>query len=86
MNTRPTQSFISRWPLATLGRNGAVWMLITAFFFVCVHATGKFLLQHYSVVQVVWGRYAFHLLLAILILAPKLGRLVRSTNLKLQLL
>lgn len=67
-------------------QSGVFWMLITAFFFVCVHATGKFLLQHYSVVQVVWGRYAFHLLLAILILGPKLGRLVRTTNLKLQLL
>jgi drug/metabolite transporter (DMT)-like permease len=61
-------------------------MLITAFFFVCVHATGKFLLTRYPVVQVVWGRYIFHLLLAMLILAPHLKRLVRTTNLKLQLL
>lgn len=61
-------------------------MLITAFFFVCVHATGKYLLTRYPVVQVVWGRYFFHLLLAVLVLAPRLTRLVRTTNLKLQLL
>lgn len=67
-------------------KNGVVWMLITAFFFVCVHATGKFLLLHYPVVQVVWGRYVFHLLLALLVLAPHLARLLRTTNLKLQLL
>jgi drug/metabolite transporter (DMT)-like permease len=70
----------------SLFKSGVVWMLITAFFFVCVHATGKFLLTRYPVVQVVWGRYIFHLLLAMLILAPHLKRLVRTTNLKLQLL
>ena len=86
MNTRPTQSFISRWPLATLGRNGAVWMLITAFFFVCVHATGKYLLTRYPLIQVVWGRYIFHLILALIILAPRLMHIIRSGNLKLQLL
>ncbi len=67
-------------------QNGIVWMLITAFFFVCVHATGKLLLTRYPVVQVVWGRYVFHLLLAMLVLAPHLKRLIRTTNLKLQLL
>jgi len=67
-------------------QSGVFWMLVTAFFFVCVHATGKFLLLRYPVVQVVWGRYAFHLLLAILVLAPHLKRIVRTANLKLQLL
>ncbi len=67
-------------------QSGVVWMLITAFFFVCVHATGKLLLTRYPVVQVVWGRYIFHLLLAMLVLAPHLKRLMRTTNLKLQLL
>ncbi len=70
----------------SLFQSGVFWMLVTAFFFVCVHATGKFLLLRYPVVQVVWGRYAFHLLLAIIVLAPHLKRLVRTSNLKLQLL
>ena len=77
---------LDRWTRsAGLLQSGVFWMLITAFFFVCVHATGKFLLQHYPVTQVVWGRYTFHLLLAMLVLAPRLPRLVRSTNPKLQL-
>lgn len=79
-------SFISRWPLAALGRHGAVWMLITAFFFVCVHATGKYLLTRYPLVQVVWGRYIFHLIFALIILAPRLAQIIRSGNLKLQLM
>ena len=70
----------------TLLQSGVVWMLITAFFFVCVHATGKFLVARYPVAQVVWGRYFFHLLLATLMLAPHVPRLIRTTNLKLQLL
>ncbi|MGI9449734.1 MAG: DMT family transporter [Geminicoccaceae bacterium] len=70
----------------SLLQSGVFWMLVTAFFFVCVHATGKFLLTSYPVVQVVWGRYAFHLLLAILVLAPHLKRIVRTADLKLQLL
>lgn len=61
-------------------------MLVTAFFFVCVHATGKYLLTRYPLVQVVWGRYIFHLILALIILAPQLVRIIRSGNLKLQLL
>lgn len=70
----------------SLLKSGVFWMLITAFFFVCVHATGKFLLTRYPVVQVVWGRYVFHLLLALLILAPHLKRVLRTSSLKLQLL
>lgn len=85
MSTRLFQGFISWRQLSALGQNGAVWMLITAFFFVCVHATGKYLLTRYPLVQVVWGRYIFHLILALIILAPRLGQLIRSGNLKLQL-
>ncbi len=78
---------VSMWHRSrSLLQSGIAWMLITAFFFVCVHATGKFLVARYPVVQVVWGRYVFHLLLALLVLAPHLDRLVRTTNLKLQLL
>ena len=67
-------------------QSGIFWMLVTAFFFVCVHTTGKFLLTRYPLGQVVWGRYIFHLILALVILAPQLARLTRSGNLRLQLL
>lgn len=80
------QRVTGKWQLAKIGQHGAVWMLITAFFFVCVHATGKYLLTRYPLIQVVWGRYIFHLILALIILAPRLVRIIRSGNLKLQLL
>ena len=80
------QRVVGRWQLSTIGRHGAVWMLITAFFFVCVHATGKYLLTRYPLIQVVWGRYIFHLVLALIILAPRLAEIIRSGNLKMQLL
>ena len=86
MSTGPNLAAADQWRLSALSRNGAVWMLITAFFFVCVHATGKYLLTRYPLVQVVWGRYVFHLILALIILAPKLAQIIRSGNLKLQLM
>jgi drug/metabolite transporter (DMT)-like permease len=72
-------------------RAGAVprsiaWMLLTTFLFVCVHATGKYLVASYPVGQVVWGRYFFHLLFVVAVLGPRLGRAVRTANLPLQLL
>ncbi len=61
-------------------------MLVTTFFFVCVHATGKYLVATYPVLLVVWGRYLFHLIFALLVLGPRLPRLMKSENLPLQLL
>lgn len=86
MSTRPVQRAAGRWQPSAVLQSGVFWMLVTAFFFVCVHATGKFLLTRYPLVQVVWGRYIFHLLLALIILAPKLTQIIRSGNLKLQLM
>jgi len=86
MTTRPAPHAVGRWQPSAILKSGAFWMLVTAFFFVCVHATGKFLLTRYPLVQVVWGRYIFHLVLALIILAPRLVQIVRSGNLKLQLL
>ena len=86
MTTEPVSSLAARWQPASILKNGIFWMLVTAFFFVCVHATGKFMLTRYPLAQVVWGRYIFHLLLALIILAPRLAEVVRSGDLKLQLL
>ncbi len=65
---------------------GIAWMLVTTFFFVCVHATGKYLVVTQPVGQVVWGRYFFHLLFAALILGPRLRTLIRTDNLPAQLI
>ncbi|MGI9510571.1 MAG: DMT family transporter [Geminicoccaceae bacterium] len=86
MTTKLLQNGIGRRLSGSVLQNGVFWMLVTAFFFVCVHTTGKYLLTRYPLVQVVWGRYVFHLILALVILAPKLAQLIRSGNLQLQLL
>jgi len=65
---------------------GILWMLVTTFFFVCVHATGKYLVATYPVGQVVWGRCIFHLIFAAAGLGPRLRDLLRTANLKLQLI
>ena len=65
---------------------GAVWMLVTTFFFVCVHTIGKYLVETYPVAQVVWGRYVFHLVFAMLVLGRRQRQAMRTANLKLQLL
>ncbi len=64
---------------------GVVWMLITTFFFVSLDAVAKHLVSNYPVLQVVWGRFFFHMILAALILGPRFAVLARSANLPLQI-
>ena len=63
---------------------GIAWMVVTTFFFVCVHSLGKYLVQEYPVWQVVWGRFFFHLLIAAAILGPRLRQVFASQRLGLQ--
>ncbi len=65
---------------------GIAWMVASTAILMGVHGSAKYLVAEMPVVQVVWARFAFHLLLAVLLLAPYLARVVRSRNLKLQLL
>lgn len=64
---------------------GVAWMLLTTLFFVSLDAVAKHLVSSYPVIQVVWGRFLFHLILAALILGPRFGFLARSANLPLQI-
>jgi drug/metabolite transporter (DMT)-like permease len=43
-------------------------MLLTMFFFVSLDATAKYLMQFYPVVQVIWGRFFFHMILVLAVL------------------
>jgi drug/metabolite transporter (DMT)-like permease len=45
----------------------------------------KHLVSSYPVLQVVWGRFLFHVILAALILGPRFAILARSANLPLQI-
>lgn len=67
-------------------RKGIYWMVLATVLFVCLDTTGKYLTQHYPVPQVVWARFAFHLLFVILILGRRIHRVVASHRLGLQIL
>jgi drug/metabolite transporter (DMT)-like permease len=64
---------------------GIAWMLLTSLFFVSLDTVAKHLVSSYPVIQVVWGRFVFHVLLAALILGPRFGFFARSANPLLQI-
>ncbi len=54
--------------------------------FTAMDALAKYLVQDYALVQVVWARFFFHMLWLLVILRAAILPLIRSANLKLQLL
>jgi len=66
-------------------KTGILWMLLTMFLFVSMDATAKLLTQSMHVTQVVWGRYFFHLLILLLLLAPRLRSLATTRHIGIQL-
>jgi drug/metabolite transporter (DMT)-like permease len=64
---------------------GIGWMLLTTFFFITLDTLAKYLMQSYPAPQVLWGRFFFHLLLAMAIMGPALLTGVRSSRPQLQI-
>jgi len=64
---------------------GIFWMLLTMLLFVSMDACAKFLTQSMHVLEVVWGRYFFHLLILMILLAPRLRTLMTTSHIRLQL-
>jgi drug/metabolite transporter (DMT)-like permease len=60
-------------------------MLLASFLFVSMDTTVKYLLQTYSVPQMVWARYSFHMLFLILFLRGRLPRIMATQRLGIQL-
>ena len=72
-------------PAAASGR-GIPWIMLATFLFVTMDTMVKTLLHDgYELPQVVWGRYFFHVLFLMIVLAPRIRTVARSANLKLQL-
>jgi len=67
-------------------RVGIAWMLISMFFLVSMDAVAKTLNQTYPVQQVIWARYFFHTALLLLIFNRRTVEILRTRNLRLQLL
>ena len=59
-------------------------MILATFFFVALDTVGKYLIARYPVEQVVWARFAFHLLLFAAFLGPGLRAAMRSRRPGLQ--
>jgi len=58
-----------------------LYMLYTVIFFAVLETTGKYLSRFYPVPEVVWARYTVHLLLMLVVLAPRLRlRLVTTAR------
>lgn len=65
---------------------GMLWMICTMFLFVTMDTVAKHLSQTYPVFQVVWARFAFHLITVAILFRSQLAQAFRSRNLKLQLI
>jgi drug/metabolite transporter (DMT)-like permease len=65
---------------------GILLMLGAIFLFSAMDATAKMLMARYDPIQVVWARYAGMMAVVALVLAPRLGSLLRTRHIGLQLL
>ena len=65
---------------------GILLMLGAIFLFSAMDATAKYLMARNDVMQVVWARYAGMMAVVAILLAPRLGPLMRTRHLGLQLL
>jgi len=66
-------------------RRGIFWMLGAMMMFSGTNAFAKLLMVHYPVMQVVWARYFFQFLLLSIFLAPRIGKVMVTSKLKIQL-
>ena len=65
---------------------GILLMLGAIFLFSAMDAAAKALMAHYDPIQVVWARYAGMMTVVAVLLAPRLGPLLRTRHMGLQLL
>lgn len=65
---------------------GILWMTLAVVFGVLTDAIFKHASGIYAVIQVVWARFAFQMLMVLVLFAPNLGRLFVTQRLKLHLL
>ncbi len=66
-------------------RRGILWMLAAMMMFSGTNACAKFLTGHYPVMQIVWARYFFQLLLLMIFLGPRIRQVMVTSKLNLQI-
>jgi drug/metabolite transporter (DMT)-like permease len=74
------------WRALSDTQKGITCMVLVTLCFASMDATAKELTRTYDPFFVVWARYTVHAVGAVLILAPFLGRLLKTEQLKLQIL
>lgn len=84
--TSPPSSVPAPPPAAGNVRQGVLWMVLAMFCFVTMDSVAKELVKTHSVSEVVWGRYFFQVAVLAVVLAPRLRRLMVTSNLRLQLI
>jgi drug/metabolite transporter (DMT)-like permease len=76
------KAFLSFSPTA----KAVIYMIIAAVFLTALDAFAKQLTKSHHTLQVVWARYFFQILWAVLLLAPRVPQLMKTDHLGLQLL
>lgn len=74
-NTRPSDT-----------HHGILWMFAAMMFFSSTNVAAKLLTHDYPVMQVVWARYFFQMLLLSIFLAPRLQQVLVTEKVTIQLL
>ena len=76
-------------PTPKYGQNagqGILWMLLSMLFYVGMDTIGKYLAQTYPVIEIVWARFLFHLLLMAPVIWSQLPGTVVSHSYRFQVL
>jgi drug/metabolite transporter (DMT)-like permease len=70
---------------AATPRRGILWMLACTIFFVSLDTTAKYLTRSYPIAEIVWGRYLFHTIFALVWAGRSLPAVLRQARFGMQL-
>ena len=63
---------------------GILWMLLSMLFYVSMDTIGKYLSQTYPVIEIVWARFLFHLIMMAPVIWSQFPRVVMSESYRYQ--
>jgi drug/metabolite transporter (DMT)-like permease len=66
-------------------KRGIFWMMSAMLVFSITNSFAKLLMANYPVIQIVWARYFFQLILLLVFLGPRLKKVLVTSKLKLQI-
>lgn len=64
---------------------GILWMVLATIVLASVNVFAKHMNEHYSVIQLVWARYIFHMLMVLVFLRLAFFKAFETSNIKVQL-